>query len=269
MNIKNIVVGFLLLLAFSVNAARVDTLFIKSASMNIEVKTVVVVPDVAIQQKFQSCPVVYLLHGYMGDATSWIGIQPNLPQMADEKGIIFVCPDGKNSWYWDSPVKLDSRYESFVAKELVQFIDKTYHTKTDRKYRAITGLSMGGHGAFYLAFRHLDLFGSAGSMSGALDMSDYETDFDIAKLLGTYDKEKWLNYSAKKQIENIKNGDINLIFDCGTTDFLFQKNIETHELLLKRGIDHDFIVRPGAHTAEYWNNAIDYQILFFSKIFLK
>ena len=29
----------------------------------------------------------------------------------------------------------------------------------------------------------------------------------------------------------------------------------------------NFITRPGGHTGQYWNNSIDYQILFFDKFF--
>lgn len=39
-------------------------------------------------------------------------------------------------------------------------------------------------------------------------------------------------------------------------------NKAVHEKLLKKKINHDFIIRPGGHTGRYWNNAIDYQILF-------
>ena len=74
-------------------AAKVDTLLIKSPSMNKDVKVVVVTPDVALGKKALACPVLYLLHGYGGNAKTWIGIKPNLPQIADEKGMIFVCPD--------------------------------------------------------------------------------------------------------------------------------------------------------------------------------
>ena len=76
-------------------AAQVDTLMVKSPSMNKEVQVVVVVPDIALGKKGVDCPVIYLLHGFGGNAKTWIGIRPELPQIADEKGIIFVCPDGK------------------------------------------------------------------------------------------------------------------------------------------------------------------------------
>ena len=133
-------------------AARVDTLLVKSPSMNKEIKVVVVTPDAALGKKAVSCPAVYLLHGFGGHAKTWIEIKPNLPQIADEKGIIFVCPDGSTSWYWDSPKDPSFRYETFVSSELVKYIDGHYKTIADRKGRAITGLSMGGHGGLWTGF---------------------------------------------------------------------------------------------------------------------
>jgi len=97
--------SFLLLFAFvvSVSAAKVDTLLVKSPSMNKDVKVVVIAPDGTKASKNATYPVLYLLHGYSGNAKSWIELKPNLPEIADQNKMIIVCPDGKNSWYWDSP----------------------------------------------------------------------------------------------------------------------------------------------------------------------
>lgn len=46
-------------------------------------------------------------------------------------------------------------------------------------------------------------------------------------------------------------------------------NKDLHNRLLEKKIDHDFITRPGGHNGQYWNNSIDYQILFFDKFFKK
>ena len=143
---KLLLIALLLVGAASSFAAKVDTLLVKSPSMNKDIKVVVVTPDAALGKKATACPTVYLLHGFGGHAKTWIEIKPNLPQIADEKGIIFVCPDGSTSWYWDSPKDPSFRYETFVSSELVKYIDGHYKTITDRKGRAITGLSMGGHG---------------------------------------------------------------------------------------------------------------------------
>lgn len=46
------------------------------------------------------------------------------------------------------------------------------------------------------------------------------------------------------QLDKIQNGDLALIIDCGTGDFFTEVNQKFHEELEKRGIFHDFIIRP-------------------------
>lgn len=263
--------SLLLLLSLSVFAAKVDTLMVKSISMNKEIQVLVVTPDKAIGKQSVACPVIYLLHGYGGNALTWIGIKPNLPQIADEKGIIFICPDGKNSWYWDSPKNPAYRYETFVSSELVSYIDKHYPTIADRKARAITGLSMGGHGAMWVGIRHKDMFGAAGSTSGGMDIRPFPKSWEMYKQLGEMadNKESWDEHTVINQLDKISNGDLAIIVDCGESDFFLNVNKDLHERLLARGIHHDFTTRPGEHNGQYWNNSIDYQILFFSKFFHK
>ena len=101
--------------------------------------------------------------------------------MADTYGVIIVMPDGGfDSWYYDSPVEPTYRYETFVARELVEYIDSHYRTKAEPSARAIAGLSMGGHGALYLAIRHQNVFGAAGSLSGGVDIRPFPDNWNIA-----------------------------------------------------------------------------------------
>lgn len=262
--------GVLLYLAtIALQAARVDTVLVKSPSMQKDVKVVYVVPDKAMAKV--ACPVVYLLHGYGGNARSWVQLKPELLQMADEKGIIFVCPDGKNSWYWDSPQDPAYRYETFISSELVNYTDANYATIRERKARAISGLSMGGHGALWNAIRHKDVFGAAGSMSGGVDIRPFPKNWEMSRQLGEMagNEAVWEAHTVVNQLDKIANGDLALIIDCGEADFFIDVNKDLHRRLLERKIDHDFITRPGGHTGAYWNNSIDYHILFFDKFFKK
>ena len=256
-----------LLTVIVIKAARVDTVFVHSASMNKNVKTLVIVPEA----RDVDMPVIYLLHGYGGNANVWIGIKPNLPKIADETGIMFVCPDGKNSWYWDSPLNSGYRYETFVSKELTCYVDTNYSTIKDRSGRAITGLSMGGHGAMWLALRNKDVFGAVGSTSGGLDIRPFPKNWEMSEQLGMFDenKELWDSHTVINQLHNIEDGDLSIIFDCGYDDFFYEVNKAFHEELLQKKIDHDYTVRPGGHNGSYWNNSIDFQILFFKKFFNK
>ncbi|AVM52013.1 S-formylglutathione hydrolase FrmB [Bacteroides zoogleoformans] len=261
--------ALLLLLVEAVQAARVDTVCVESTSMNKGVEVVYVLPDKAVEKI--ACPVIYLLHGYGGNARSWIRLKPELLRIADEKGIIFVCPDGKNSWYWDSPENAAYRYETFVASELVKYTDAHYATVPAKKARAITGLSMGGHGALWIAMRHKELFGAAGSMSGGVDIRPFPQNWEMSKQLGEFaaNKRVWDEHTVVNQLDKIENGDLAMTIDCGEADFFLEVNKDLHNRLSARKIDHDFTIRPGAHTGSYWNNSIDYHILFFEKFFKK
>ena len=268
---RNLLLAALLLILVAPSfAAKVDTLLVNSPSMNKDVQVVVVTPDAALGKKAVACPVIYLLHGYGGNAKTWIGVKPDLPQIADEKGIIFVCPDGKNSWYWDSPKDPSYRYETFVSSELVKYIDGHYKTIADRKGRAITGLSMGGHGAMWNAIRHKDTFGAGGSTSGGVDIRPFPLNWDMSKQLGefAYNKKVWDEHTVINQIDKIENGDLAIIIDCGEADFFLNVNKDLHNRLLARKINQYFITSPGGQKGKYWNNSIDYQIMFFDK-FLK
>lgn len=191
--------------------------------------------------------------------------------MADRDSMIVVCPYGENSWYWDSPNNKYCQFETFVVKELVGYIDSNYNTIKDRKSRAITGLSMGGHGGLWLSIRNSDVFGAGGSTSGGVDIRPFPKKWEMSIQLGELEnnKELWDNHTVITQLDKIKNGDLAIIFDCGTGDFFFEVNNNLHNELIKRGINHDYIVRPGKHNNTYWNNSIDYQWLFFNKFFKK
>ena len=68
-------------------------------------------------------------------------------------------------------------------------------------------------------------------------------------------------------MDNLKNGELKIIFDCGLDDFFLEVNRNLHKKLMDRKIDHDYIERPGGHNVAYWHNSIDYQVLFFEKFF--
>jgi S-formylglutathione hydrolase FrmB len=89
--------------------------------------------------------------------------------------------------------------------------------------------------------------------------------------LGDYKKnpDLWDDHTVITQLYKIAPNSLSIIFDCGKDDFFFHVNENLHKQMLERNIIHDYIVRPGGHTHQYWNNAIDYQMQFFSKFFNK
>jgi S-formylglutathione hydrolase FrmB len=185
--------------------------------------------------------------------------------------LVIVCPDAAySSWYFDSPVDSSFRYETFTAKELPVYIDANYRTIASKKGRAITGLSMGGHGAFFLALRHPQTFGACGSMSGALNISLIAKGFDLPKRLGDTitNRQQFIDWSVVNMFDHYDPKDsIAFIFDCGIRDFLFDMSKATHNKMLQLKIPHDYIERPGVHDWKYWGNAVKYHLLFFREWF--
>ena len=231
--------------------------------MNKEVMVTVITPD--SYNPAQSYPVVYILHGFSDNHLKWTerGVVGNL---VDQYGVLAVMPDGGfSSWYFDSPVMPEYKYETFVSKELIEYIDNNYSTVKDRKGRAITGNSMGGHGAMYNAIRHQDVYGSVGCLSGGVDIRPFPENWDISKRLGTIDEhpENWEKNTIINMTHLLTPGSLNIAIDCGQGDFFYEVNCNLHKKLLEENIPHEFTSRPGYHNWDYWMNAIKYQFLFF------
>lgn len=254
---------------FFLKAATVDTILIYSNSMHKNVKCVIIKPE-AYKKKSKQFPVVYLLHGYSGNYANWVQKAPDLLKAVDDNNVLVVCPDGAfGSWYFDSPIDTSMKYETNVALEIPAYIDTHYRTIADRKARAITGLSMGGHGALYLAIRHKDFFGAAGSMSGGVDIRPFPDNWDIKKYLGDYatHPDNWNKNTVINLVDQLQNNELTIIFDCGVDDFFLQVNRNLHQKLAEKKIAHDYIERPGGHEWPYWNNSVKYQLLFFHEFF--
>lgn len=257
----------LLLRGLCASAAKVDTLETYSSSMKKNIKTVVILPDDYTKNK--KYPVVYLLHGYSGNYASWVQSQAVLDAATNYQMILIGADGGFSSWYWDSPIDPSFKYETFISKELINWVDKNYTTIASPAGRGITGLSMGGHGALYLAIKHPDVFGATGSMSGGVDIRPFPNNWDMAKRLGKYSEfpERWEQNTVINLLHLIQPNQLKIIIDCGTEDFFYSVNENLHREMLYKNIPHDYITRPGAHKWAYWENAIYYQLLFMNRFF--
>lgn len=118
-----------LTLSIPAYAYQIETVTIDGQSIKKHHQAMVVLPnDYNDEQKY---PVVYVLHGWSGDFSSWTG-STAIAKQADLHQMILVMPDGNyDRWYIDSPVVKDSNYQSYIAKDVVSYIDKHYSTKKD------------------------------------------------------------------------------------------------------------------------------------------
>ena len=194
-------------------ASETTVIEVPSKSMNKKINASIVTPDTYSNSQTRY-PVVYLLHGFGNNHTNW---PRHVLKLVDQYQVIAVCPDANtDSWYFDSPLRPEYRYETFVSKELVAHIDTTYRTEAKREKRAIAGASMGGHGALYLALRNPKVFGAVGGMSGGLDIRPFHRRFRIHTHLGDIkkDSDRFETHTAINNIKKVKDGELAIMIDC-------------------------------------------------------
>ena len=245
-------------------AGKAETVEIFSDIMNKNIPAFIVIPD-SYSGGNDSLPVILLLHGYGGDYKNWSS-KTNLLRQADEFNFIIVCPDGnRNSWYLDSPIEPESQYKTFFINELVPWIKINFRTNQ----MGITGLSMGGHGAFYLAIRHPELFDAVSGMSSGVDLTFSTVKWELAKILGPFElyPNRWYDHSVVNMVDLIQEGFMPILIDCGYNDFFIDINRSFHHLLIDKNISHIYVEKPGGHNWDYWTNALDEHLQFFENAF--
>ncbi|CAF1182495.1 unnamed protein product [Adineta steineri] len=131
--------------------------------------------DYTSSGKDRRYPVLYLFHGSAGNAADWT-TGGKAQQILGQSPLITVMPDGGSfGWYtnWLNPGNsAPQNWRTFHMEQLLPWIDQNLRTVTEKKGRAIMGLSMGGFGAIRYAELYPDRFAFAGSFSGALDLLD-------------------------------------------------------------------------------------------------
>ena len=132
-----------------------------------------------------SYPVIYYLHGHSDRYT--LELYDNgtvtVPKIADfvaRNDVIVVAPDGYvaedySGFYNGNPWGImegtgDVDFGPYFL-ELVEHVDGQFRTLTDRRYRGISGLSMGGFMSLYLSARYQDRIGSVSSFNPAPEFS--------------------------------------------------------------------------------------------------
>ena len=163
-------------------------------------------------------PVVYLLHGFTVNETSWargnagfdIGrAMDSLVAAGSVHEMIIVMPNAKNrvlgSFYVNSASA--GGWDDFVSGELVKYIDTKYRTLADPRSRGIAGHSMGGFGTFYLAMRHAgDVYGAAYALSACCTHFRMSSDPGAAAVWGpieeltSLDDAKSLSFGASADL---------------------------------------------------------------------
>ncbi|MFH6996565.1 alpha/beta hydrolase [Flavobacterium sp. FlaQc-57] len=261
----------LLALSLSISAQDIIHKKVFSQKMNKEIETVIITPKLFKGKKYKT---IYILHGYSGNADrTYKEDIPDLAAKAQKYNTIYVLPDGNfNSWYVDSPIDKSSQYQTFIGKELVEYVDVNYPTIQNRKFRGILGWSMGGYGALNIGVFYKNTFSIVGSSCGALDFNRFGENFhtyQADKVLGEF-KSLPKEYFTFEKINQMALANQLYVLDCGIYDYqMIGMNRDFHQLLTNEKIEHFYIESLGGHDPKYWNKSLSNQLALFENYFNK
>ena len=222
-------------------------------------------------------PVLYLLHGGEGDESSWM-IQGDLKEIADnyisgsqERELIIVMPDAEMTYYMNN-VNGEYQYEDYFINEFIPFIESKYRILDEKKYRSIAGASMGGFGALLYSIHHPEMFSTCATLSAAIRTDDQINNMGLEHYLRRYKTamgnvkegeeritEFWKQNSILHlvpQIPEEQKNSVRFYLDVGDGDYLFKGNSLTHITMHDNEIPHEYRVRDGFHTWDYWKEGL-------------
>jgi enterochelin esterase-like enzyme len=245
--------------------------FSKSLQKQMDVN-VYLPPGYSNQKKY---PVLYVLHQLNVDEKFWfdevlVGKQADLLIESGEiQPLIIVSPQIDHSWGLNSADEVGmidnywniGRYEDYITKDLIEFIDSNFSTKKSRSGRYIGGTSMGGYAALLSAFKHHELYSKVGGHAPALFETLWEP---LNQMAGDTDEERQHNNPIWLAMhENLNMLDIYL--DVGDEDYLKAGALRLNEIMQDQNLkNYQFHYNPGGkHDVAYWSSQAKNYLLFY------
>ena len=210
-------------------------------------------------QAEQRVRIVYLLHGLGRDFREW-SEWSSIAELA-AKGYVLVMPEGGASFYVNSAMVPQDRYEDFITHDLIGDAEKGLPRPVEPLDRAIVGVSMGGYGAIVLSLKHPGLYGFAGALSPPVEVT--ARPFRLLKLSNSLGFRRVFGPAGSATRIADDPFMLERKAEAGRTTFLFLsagesepllEPIKRFEVLLQaRNISHEFRTQPGGHDWAQWN----------------
>jgi enterochelin esterase-like enzyme len=203
-------------------------------------------------------PVFYLLHGAFDCDDSWTSvgragfIMDNLIAAKKAKPMIVVMPAGHTGPFtFGRPRPAVDEFVQDFCSDIRPYVEKNHRVYTDRKNRAIAGLSMGGGQTLNIAIGDLQDYAYVGVFSsGIFSLNPRSPQQQSGP--------SWEEQNAEKlDDQQLKKGLKLLWFATGREDFLIGTTRATVELFKKHGFDVVFKETDGAHTWINWRNYLN------------
>ena len=203
--------------------------------------------------------VLYLLHGLSDDGSAWQRFTA-IESLAAAYGLVVVMPSAGRSFYTDQPN--GQRYYTYLAEELPTYLLQVFGLAPTRADTLIAGNSMGGYGAFKLAFHYPGRFSAAASFSGVLSFEflrlfpddprrpEFTHIFgDLDRLQGSaHDPAVWFQQAVRQRTDLP-----HLYLSCGRQEDLYPINQMVAHSLQELGIPVEYHEDDARHDWFNWD----------------
>lgn len=199
----------------------------------------------------QELQVVYLLHGYQGEASNWEH-KTKIEELVTNKPVIGVALSGDNSFYLGNVMGFN--YETFILEEIDHYLNQLF--PTFKLHKNIAGLSMGGYGALRLALKYPGRFESVGIFSTVADIEELAKtqrlpQINLAQLIqDNSDADLFKMIAATNQFPT------KIMQYCGLNDPYLEMNKKLYQALSDQDAPVVFYQNPGTHDWQFWNNCL-------------
>ena len=208
---------------------------------------------------------LYLLHGSYSGGSDWLR-RTNVERYAQQYHLALVIPSAENSRYVD--MHKGEKYLSYISVELPAFMRTLFPLSDQREDTFITGLSMGGYGAFLAALTAPETFSRAASLSGSLDIRAFLRGQQphLSKMPRSYLRalfEDPMNVPDEYHLPALLSRRVaagsampQMYMSCGTEDFALPANDRFYEEASALGASVRYDKHPGGHDWDYWDTHI-------------
>jgi S-formylglutathione hydrolase FrmB len=251
---------------------RVVKMTLHSGALGRSERVLVYTPPGYSARRARRYPVVILLHGVPGRPEEFVdhGVAGRLDRLIASGAIppVIVAlpagsdhPEDDNEWA-DSELRTGERWETFLASDLVGWLDARYRTTARREGRAIGGDSMGAFGAMNVALHHRDEFAAVSAWSGYFNANTPSVDNPGSALWRSYSPQL---YAAGMQ-PPLRVLHPRISFYVGSRDGFAAENVAFDRRLTSLGVPHRFSLVPGAgHGWDLWSSRLDSELKFLAR----
>ena len=239
----------------------------QSAGVNLPLNLILPNPAALQEKELSSFTILFLLHGLSDDASAWQRYT-NIEVLARNRDLVVVMPTVGRSFYAD--MDNGQAYFTYLTEELPEYLRKTFRLEMPREKMLVAGLSMGGYGAFKLAFLRPTMFRAACSLSGALlnfqffqqahSKEELRWQHEMDLLFGGLEK---LPSSENDPEAWIKSGAADparlpsLHMACGLQDDLLPTNRWFYQAAIAAGLDISYVEAEGGHEWLFWGEHLN------------